>query len=73
MFKVFYLVGGFANFVCKSVNGIFSFENAQKEVSELERMGYKSMAVKNGHMIGGYCSFSDFEDASKAKEYYQSL
>jgi hypothetical protein len=73
MFKVFFLVGGSANFVCKSVKGIFSFENAQKEVDELVRMGYKAMAVKNGQVIGGYCSYSDFETAEKAMEYYSSL
>jgi hypothetical protein len=72
-FSVFYLVGGSANFVCKSVVGGFSFEDAQKEVAELQRMGYKSMAVKDGHVVGGYSSYSDFATAELAKEYYQSL
>jgi hypothetical protein len=73
MFKVFFLVGGSANFVCKSVKGVFSFENGQKEVDELVRMGYKAMAVKNGHIVGGYCSFNEFENAEMAREYYNSL
>jgi hypothetical protein len=72
-FSVFYLVGGSANFVCKSLVGKFSFEDAQKEVAQLEKMGYKSMAVKNGHVIGGYCSYTDFANTQLAKEYYVSL
>jgi hypothetical protein len=73
LFSVFYLVGGSSNFVCKSVVGKFSFEQANKEVASLEKMGYKAMAVKNGHVIGGYCSFSDFQTTEQAQEYYRSL
>lgn len=72
-FSVFYLVGGSSNFVCKSVVGKFSFESSQKEVYELQKMGYKAMAVKNGHIVGGYCSFSDFESIELAVSYYKSI
>lgn len=73
LFSVFYLIGGSANFVCKSLVGKFSFEDAQKEVVQLQKMGYKAMAVKNGHVIGGYCSYTDFANTELAKEYYDSL
>lgn len=73
MYSVFYLVGGYSNFVCKSIVGKFSFDNAKKEVEELNKMGYKSMYVKDGHIVGGYCSHSDFEDPQQAKEYFVSL
>jgi hypothetical protein len=73
LFLVFYLVGGSTNFVCKSLVGKFSFEDAQKEVAELQKMGYKAMAVKNGHVIGGYCSYTDFANTELAKEYYATL
>jgi hypothetical protein len=73
LFSVFYLVGGSSNFVCQSLFGKFSFEQANKEVDSLKRMGYKAMAVKNGHVIGGYCSFTDFENTTIAKEYFFSI
>lgn len=73
LFSVFYLSGGYANFVCKSVYGQFSFENAQNKVAELQKMGFKSIAVKDGHIVGGFLSFSDFQSESEAKEYYDSL
>lgn len=73
LFSVFYLVGGSTNFVCQSLVGRFSFEDAQKEVANLNKMGYKAMAVKNGHIIGGYCSYSDFANTQLAKEYYAAL
>jgi hypothetical protein len=69
----FFLVGGSANFVCKSVKGLFSFENSQEIVADLKKMGYKAMAVKNGHIVGGYCSSNEFENPDLAKEYYNSL
>ena len=72
-FSVFYLVGGYANFVCNSVKGKFSWEEAKKKVASLENMGYKSMAVQNGHIVGGYLSHTDFESTEKAQEYYRSL
>jgi hypothetical protein len=72
LFSVFYLVGGSSNFICKSVVGKFSYEQAQSEVAELKKMGYKAMAVKNGHIVGGYCSFTDFESQKLAVEYYQN-
>ena len=73
IFSVFYLVGGSSNFVCKSVVGKFDFENAEKQVNDLNNMGYKAMSVKNGHIVGGYCSFSEFESHKLATEYYNSL
>jgi hypothetical protein len=73
LFSVFYLVGGHSNFVCKSLVGKFSFDNAKKEVSKLEKMGYKAMCVKNGHVIGGYCSYTDFDNPKLAKDYYDTL
>ena len=73
LFSVFYLSGGYANFVCKSVYGQFSFENAQKKVIELQKMGFKSMVVKDGHIVGGFLSFSDFQNEFEAKEYYYSI
>ena len=72
-YTVFYLVGGSTNFVCHSLIGKHSWELATKEVNTLQTMGYKSMAVKNGHIIGGYCSYSDFDTIEKAKEYYNTL
>jgi len=73
MFKVFFLVGGSANFVCSSVKGLFSFESAQAEVLALKKMGYKAMAVKNGNVVGGYCSYNEFQTAEQATEYYRSV
>jgi hypothetical protein len=73
LFSVFYLVGGSTNFVCKSLVSKFSFEQAKKEVAELERMGYKSMSVKNGHIIGGYSSYNEFNNSLEAELYYKSL
>lgn len=73
LFSVFYLVGGSSNFVCKSLFSKYSWEKAQEEVESLEKMGYKAMAVKNGHIIGGYCSHSDFTSKEEAKKYYESL
>ena len=70
---MFYLVGGSSNFVPKSVTGRHSFEDAQKKVAELKQMGYKAMSVKNGHIIGGYCSYADFDNQDDAKKYYASL
>ncbi len=73
MYKVFYLVGGNSNFVCKSIIGLFDFENAKKEVDALVKMGYKAMCVKNGHIVGGYNSYTDFESIDDAKMYYSNL
>ena len=73
IFSVFYLVGGSSNFVCKSVVGKFDFANAEKQVADLNKMGYKAMSVKNGHVIGGYCSFNEFETQELATEYYNNL
>ena len=73
IYSVFYLLGGSSNFVCKSVVGKFEFETAEMHVAELNKMGYKAMSVKNGHVIGGYCSFDEFETPTLAAEYYNSL
>jgi hypothetical protein len=73
MYSVFFLTGGSSNFVCKSLFSKYSFEDAQIKVEELRKMGYKSMAVKNGHVIGGYCSYSDFDSKEQALDYYNSL
>lgn len=73
MYSVFYLVGGSSNFICKSIIGKFDFSNAEIQVAELRKMGYKAMSVKNGHAIGGYCSFNEFETKELALEYYNSL
>lgn len=70
MYKVFYLTGGSTNFVCQSVVGIMPYEKAQKEVAELQKMGYKAMSVKDGHIVGGYCSYSDFDTVDAAQKYY---
>jgi len=72
-YSVFYLVGGSANFVCKALYGKFPFNKATEEVESLKKSGYKAMAVKNGHLIGGYCSFSDFTTKEQAQEYYKSI
>jgi len=74
-FSVFYLVGGSSNFVCKSMNVRFATrQEAENEVSDIKKMGYThAMAVKNGHIIGGYCSFSDFDSKEEAQKYYRSL
>lgn len=72
-YSVFYLVGGSTNFVCRSVTGRHLWETALKEVNILQNMGYKAMSVKNGHIIGGYCSATDFDMIESAKEYYNSL
>lgn len=73
LFTVFYLVGGSSNFVCRSILGKFNWEDAKKEVAKIQKMGYKAMAIKNGHIIGGYCSYTDFESPQDAKNYYSSL
>lgn len=72
-YSVFYLVGGSANFVCQSMIGKFSWEKAQEEVADIKKMGYKAMAVKDGHIIGGYCSYTDFSSKEEAAEYYHSV
>ena len=74
-FSVFYLVGGSSNFVCKSMNVRFATrQEAENEVAAIKKMGYNhAMTVKNGHVIGGYCSFSDFDTPELALKYYQSL
>ena len=72
-YSVFYLVGGSVNFVCKSLVGKFTWDAAKSEVESLNRMGYKAMAVKDGHIVGGYQSFSDFDSPEAAKEYYTNL
>jgi len=72
-YSVFYLVGGSSNFVCKALYSRYTWEQAQKEVQEIRTAGYTAMAVKNGHVLGGYCSYSDFETPEKATEYYRSL
>ena len=73
LFSVFYLVGGSTNFVCQSLYGVFSFENAQKEVTALEKAGYKAISVKDGKTVGGYCSYTDFDNENDALKYYLSL
>lgn len=73
MFTVFYLTGGSKNFVCKKVFGRFDWQQAKKEVESMQKMGYKAMAVKNGHIIGGYCSYADFDTPEEAEEYYKGL
>lgn len=72
-YSVFYLVGGSTNFICKSIKGIFTWDEAKKEVEELQRMGYKAMAVKDGNIVGGYCSYTDFDSTDQAKEYYSNI
>jgi hypothetical protein len=71
LFSVFYLVGGYGNFRCQPVIGKFSYENAQAQVREIERMGYKAIAVSNGKT--GFLSFSDFASAEEAKSYHDGL
>jgi len=73
IYKVFWLVGGSANFRCKSLSPRYTWEQAKKEVNELQKAGYKAMAVKQGHIIGGYNDYSDFSTPEKAAEYYRSL
>jgi len=73
MYSVFYLTGGSKNFVSKKVFGEFDWEQAKKEVESLQNMGYKAMAVKNGHIIGGYCSYSDFDTPEESEDYYRGL
>lgn len=73
VYSVFYLIGGSSNFVNNKIQGRFTWDVAQNHVADLERMGYKAMAVKNGHIIGGYCSACEFETQHKAKEYYDTL
>ena len=72
-YSVFYLVGGSSNFVCKSIVGKFSWEKSTEEVESLKKLGYKAMSVKNGHIVGGYCSFTDFDDSLSRKSYYDNL
>jgi len=72
-YSVFYLIGGSSNFVCKSVTGRFTWEQSQVKVNELISMGYKSMAVRNGHIVGGYCSYTDFNTKEQSLAYYNSL
>jgi hypothetical protein len=70
---VFYLIGGSTNFVCNKIQGRFNDKQSQIEVAELERMGYKAMAVKSGDVVGGYSSFTDFDSTEDAVKYYRSL
>lgn len=72
-YTVFYLVGGSSNFVCKKVFGRFDFDDAGKNVNDLKRMGYKSMSVKDGHIIGGYCSYNEFSSQEEASNYFNSI
>lgn len=40
------------------------------ELKEVKQMGYLAMICENS--VGGFESWSDFEDAAKRKEYYES-
>jgi len=73
MYSVFYLIGGSSNFVCRAMFGVYSFEVASGHVDDLIRQGYKAMSVKNGEVIGGYCSFTEFRTKEEAVLYYESL
>ena len=73
LYSVFYLVGGYSNFVCQAVVGRHTLEIANGKVAEINRMGYKAMAVKDGHLVGGYCSHTDFATKEEAKAYYYSV
>jgi len=73
VYSVFYLTGGSSNFVSNKIQGRFTYEVAQTHLRDLQRAGYKAMAVKNGHVIGGYCSACEFDTQKEAQDYYNSL
>lgn len=73
IYSVYYLVNGWSNFTCRSITGQFTFEQAEKEVENLKKQGFKSASVKNGKIIGGLCSSDDFETDEQRKNYWDSL
>lgn len=71
MFCISYLTGGSANFTARKTYTVYYDRNDPKllaELKETRQMGYLAMICHNS--IGGFESWTDFEDDKKRLEYY---
>lgn len=72
MYKVFYLAGGYSNFVCKSTFTSYATKDeAKREVYELQQMGY--IAMVQSTFKGGFESFDSpvFKTDDERKSYFE--
>lgn len=72
LFKVFYLFGGWSNMVNRCVEGTFTADKANEQLTELNKMGYPAQKIeyKNKPVSGYFISaFECINDDERKKHY----
>lgn len=72
-FTVYYLVGGYENFIARRLHNGYSEVEANEEVESLKKMGYPAMKVEaeKASYLGGMCSHTEFETVAARRKYWE--
>lgn len=72
-FTVYYIIGGYENFVARKLHNGYTESLANEMVADLNKMGYPAMKIEvsKASFIGGMCSYNEFETPTARRKYWE--